>query len=33
VVDGGKPGADSRDEKKHSGRNDIVVDMLEEKMM
>ena len=29
MVDGGKPGADSRDEKKHSGRND----MLEENMM
>ena len=25
MVDGGKPGVDSRDERKHSGRNDLVI--------
>jgi len=30
VVDGGKPGVDSRDEGKHTGRNDLL---FEEKMM
>jgi len=24
VVDGGKPGVDSRDEMKHTGRNDLL---------
>ena len=24
VVDGGKPGVDSRDERKHTGRNDLL---------
>jgi len=24
VVDGGKPGVDSRDEEKHTGRNDLL---------
>ena len=30
VVDGGKPGVDSRDEGKHTGRNDLL---FVEKMM
>jgi len=30
VVDGGKPGVDSRDEVKHTGRNDLL---FVEKMM
>ena len=30
MVDGGKPGVDSRDEKKHTGRNDLL---FVEKMM
>jgi len=30
VVDGGKPGADSRDEGKHTGKNDLL---FAEKMM
>jgi len=30
MVDGGKPGVDSRDEEKHTGRNDLL---FAEKMM